>query len=173
MGKLCSGDHVGAIRRRQFLRSQLALAGGLLAGPAALIASQGTRDPATPSVEAAARRLDKFFTVSRNLLSPLPLNARIDKRVAVRLLTILNRKYDDFEHQLDQLSENPDASQRHSQAAQRIVAAWYTGVIEGKLVTFERALMYRVVADVLPVRTYCTGKPGDWASAPLPRYGEV
>ncbi|WP_226664054.1 sorbitol dehydrogenase family protein [Microbulbifer aggregans] len=166
------GD-VGAIRRRNFLFSQLALGGSLLAGPAVLLGSQEQREPSGLTVEDAEQRLDKFFTVSRNLLSPLPLDTRLDRRVAVRLLTILNRKFDDFKSQLDQLSENPDATQRQSQGAQRIVAAWYTGVIDGKLVTYERALMYRLVADVLPVRTYCTGKPGDWASAPQPRYGEV
>jgi hypothetical protein len=40
-------------------------------------------------------------------------------------------------------------------------------------VTFERALKYRITADVLPVPSYCTGRPGDWASAPVADPGRV
>ena len=150
-----------SIHRRQFVRNQLLLGGGLLVGT---VPSTGQ----SPDVDPVSQRLGKFFTLSRNLLAPLPINTRLDQRVAVRLLAILNRKYPEFARQLDEISEAPSAAERRSPVAQRIVSAWYTGVIAGQLVTFERALMYRITADVLPVRTYCDGRPGNWASPPPP-----
>ncbi|MFD1216810.1 sorbitol dehydrogenase family protein [Microbulbifer celer] len=150
------------IRRRQFLRCQLLVGGGLLAGPILPVQAQ------QPEVKNAGQRLGKFFTLSQNLLAPLPIHTQLDKRVAARLLVILNRKYPDFPQQLDKISKNPSAAEQRLPIARHIIRAWYTGVIDGQLVTFERALMYRIVSDVLPVRTYCDGRPGDWASLPQP-----
>lgn len=156
-----------SIGRRHFVHSQLLLGGCLLVGPAAALFAQQQ-----PSLDAEGR-LSKFFTLSRNLLSPLPLNTRLDSRVAVRMLAALNAQYPSFPQQLDLISEDPGAQERHSLVARLIVASWYTGVVGKQLVTFERALKYRLVSDVLPVRTYCNGRPGDWASAPRVRFGRV
>lgn len=117
-------------------------------------------------VKEARSRLSKFFAISQKLLSPLPVNTRLDQRVAARLLAALNSEYPSFPRQLDLFPDDPGYDDRHSPLAQLIVAAWYLGTVGKTLVTFERALMYRLTADMLPVPSYCTGRPGDWASAP-------
>lgn len=156
-----------SIGRRRFVHSQMLLGGCLLFGPAAL--SHGQQ---LSNLEAEGR-VAKFFVLSRNLLSPLPLNIALDKRVAVRMLAALNAVYPNFPQQLDLISEDPGGQERHSPLARLIVASWYTGVVGRQLVTFERALMYRVLSDALPVRTYCSGRPGDWADPPKLRFGSV
>ncbi len=136
-----------------------------MALPAALLRAE------PPEVREAASRLSKFYAVSQKLLSPMPVNTHLDQRVAARLLVALNSEYPSFPRQLDLLPDDPGAADRHSPVAQLIVAAWYLGTVGKTLVTFERALMYRLTADVLPVPSYCTGKPGDWASEPIPNKG--
>ncbi|MGF2508186.1 sugar dehydrogenase complex small subunit [Ralstonia pseudosolanacearum] len=51
--------------------------------------------------------------------------------------------------------------------ALRILQAWYTGVVDGTVVTYEQALMYGVVSDILVIRTYCPNRPGFWAEPPV------
>ncbi|WP_299598258.1 sugar dehydrogenase complex small subunit [uncultured Microbulbifer sp.] len=153
--------------RRRFLRTQLVLGGGLAVCPVALL-------HATPEqVKDAEQRLGKFFSVSQKLLSPLPLNTRLDERVAIRLLAALNSEYPSFPQQLDLFPDNPGPGEMDSPVALLIVSAWYLGVVGKQLVTYERALMYRLTADVLVPRSYCDGKPGAWASAPKPNLGRV
>jgi fructose 5-dehydrogenase small subunit len=131
--------------------------------PASLLQAQSSLPGA---VKEARSRLGKFFAISQKLLSPLPVNTRLDQRVAARLLAALNGEYPSFPQQLDLFPDDPGYDDRHSPVAQLIVSAWYLGTVGKTLVTFERALMYRLSADILPVPSYCTGKPGDWASAP-------
>ena len=151
---ISSGD------RRRFLRNQLLIGGGLAMCPAALLQAQPQQ------VKVTKQRLRKFFGVSQKLLSPLPLDTRLDERVAVRLLAALNSEYPSFPQQLDTFPDDPGESDKRSPVANLIVAAWFLGVVGKTLVTYERALMYRLTADVFPVRSYCVGKPGAWASAP-------
>lgn len=160
-----------SLSRRQFVRTQLLLGGllggGLVACPAALLQAQ------PQEVVEAETRLSKFFSVSRKLLTPLPLNTRLDKRVATRMLVALNREYPSFTQQLDIFPDDPGPADSDSVVARLIVSAWYLGVVGKQLVTYERALMYRLTSDVLPIRSYCAGKPGDWASAPKQKFGRV
>jgi len=158
---------VVSIGRRRFIHSQLLLGSCLFAGPAALVNAQQAAN-----IDAEGR-LSKLFNLSRKLLSPLPLNTRLDKRVAVRMLAALNAEYPSFARQLDVFPDDPGGRDRHSELARLIVASWYTGVVGKQLVTFERAIMYRLVSDALPVPSYCMGRPGDWASPPQIRFGRV
>ncbi|WP_166218865.1 sugar dehydrogenase complex small subunit [Microbulbifer sp. SH-1] len=149
------------------MRNQILLGGGLAMLPTALLQAK------PPELQDAASRLSKFYTVSQALLRPLPVNTRLDHRVAARLLAALNSEYPSFPQQLDLLPDDPGADDRYSPVAQLIVAAWFLGTVDKTLVTFERALMYRLTADIFPVPSYCTGKPGGWASAPVAYSGGV
>ena len=164
-----SEGSVVSIGRRRFVHSQLLLGGCLLAGPGATAFLHAQQAPNAD----AEQRLGKFFRLSRTLLSPLPLNTQLDRRVAVRMLAALNAEYPNFSQQLDIFPDDPGGRDRHSPVARLIIAAWYTGVVGKQLVTYERAIMYRLVSDALPVPTYCTGEPGSWASAPQLRFGRV
>lgn len=53
--------------------------------------------------------------------------------------------------------------------ALQILEAWYLGVVDGNVVTYEQALMYSVVSDTLVIRTYCPNQPGFWAEPPVER----
>ena len=156
-----------SLARRRFLRNQLLVGGGLAVSPSALLRAQ----PAP--VQDARQRLGKFFRVSQKLLAPLPLNTRLDERVAVRLLAALNSEYPSFPQQLDLFPDTPGEADKRSPVAELIIAAWFLGVVGKTLVTYERALMYRLTADLFPVRSYCVGKPGSWASAPQAKFGRV
>ncbi|WP_051687259.1 sugar dehydrogenase complex small subunit [Microbulbifer sp. HZ11] len=164
-------DDFPAADRRRFIRTQLYLGCGLLTGASSLPAVQADKLP--DSAKEAGHRLSKFFSVSQKLLHPLPVNTHIDRRVATRLLAALNSEYPSFAQQLDLLPEDPSSADRRSPVARLIVAAWYLGTVGKTLVTFERALIYRLTADALPVPSYCTGKPGDWSSAPNLKLGRV
>ena len=147
-------------QRRRFLRAQLLIGSGLAVCPAALLQAEPQQ------VIDAEHRLSKFFRVSRKLLSPLPLDTHLDERAAVRLLAALNSEYPNFAQQLDLFPDDPGDTDKRSPVAKLIIAAWFLGVVGKTLVTYERALMYRLTADVFPLRSYCVGKPGSWASAP-------
>lgn len=153
--------------RRRFLCTQLWIGGGVLVSPVTLLHAQ------PQAVKDAEYRLGKFFRVSQKLLAPLPLNTRLDERVAVRLLAALNSEYPSFPQQLDVFPDSPGDADKRSPVAKLIIAAWFLGVVGKTLVTYERALMYRLTADLFPVRTYCAGKPGSWASAPQAKFGRV
>lgn len=53
--------------------------------------------------------------------------------------------------------------------ALRILEAWYLGIVENVVVTYEEALMFGVVSDTLVIRSYCPNKPGFWADKPIER----
>lgn len=148
--------------RRRFLRRQLLFAAGM-ALPSAVL-SQAAASP----VQVA--RLDRFIGLSEAILAPLPLltlKGAVDGTIAARLMAALGGEADDFYPQLDQLDVNADShTLKNSPLARRVLAAWFTGVVGGELVSYELALKYRVAADVLPVRTYCVGRPGSWSEKP-------
>lgn len=156
-----------SLGRRQFVRTQFLVAGGLLACPAALLNAQPGQ------VREAETRLSKFFAVSQKLLHPLPVDTHLDRRVAARLLAALNREYPSFPQQLDLFPDNPGEGEQHSPLARLIIAAWFLGIVGKELVTYERAMMYRLTSDVFPVRSYCVGEPGAWAKAPEMKFGRV
>ncbi|WP_158078565.1 sugar dehydrogenase complex small subunit [Microbulbifer mangrovi] len=156
-----------SLDRRQFVRTQFLLAGGMLACPAALLNAQ------PGEVKEAETRLSKFFAVSQKLLRPLPVDTLLDRRVAARLLAALNREYPSFPQQLDLFPGDPGEGEQRSPLARLIIAAWFLGIVGKELVTYERAMMYRLTSDAFPVRSYCVGEPGSWAKAPDLKFGRV
>lgn len=138
------------ISRRRFLRTQLFLGIGALLSPALV-------PPA-----AATTRLNKFMQLSDSLLAPLQLP--LDKRVGARLLVALNNGDQGFSRRVAATQNGAELAA--SALAGPAIAAWFRGVVGDQLVTYEKALKYRVVADVMPVRTYCRARPGFWGEPP-------
>lgn len=133
------------ISRRQFVKTQLLFATALaLPAPGA----------------GGTARLSKFMQLSEHLLAPYEL----DQRIGARLLLVLNEQIDGIAELFASVSDGRQLAD--SSLTGPVIAAWFRGVAGGELVTYEKALKYRAVVDVLPVRTYCRAKPGFWAERP-------
>ncbi|QDH16764.1 sugar dehydrogenase complex small subunit [Swingsia samuiensis] len=80
---------------------------------------------------------------------------------------IITEKYSDIDAMADALRDDP----LHSFIL-RIVRAWYAGILEdgtnAQVYTFEKALMYQVSRDNIPVPTYAHNGPNYWLADPNP-----
>ncbi|CAH0447036.1 hypothetical protein LMG10661_03100 [Ralstonia syzygii subsp. syzygii] len=133
------GDDPAGLTRRQWLQGALAAAAASLAGSATLHAV----------AQAPGEPLDAFMGLSQALTARTVL----DRAVGARLLA--------------QSLAAGTLSELQQKTALRILEAWYTGVVDGTVVTYEQALMYGVVSDILVIRTYCPNQPGFWAEPPV------
>ncbi|CAJ0809530.1 Fructose dehydrogenase small subunit [Ralstonia wenshanensis] len=151
-------DTAAALTRRQWLQGTLALAAAGLAG------SQVLRAVA----QAPTESLDAFMALSQALTA----RPALDRAVGTRLLAALGKSSADFAAQLRPLAQALAAgslSEAQQKTALQILEAWYLGVVDGNVVTYEQALMYSVVSDTLVIRTYCPNQPGFWAEPPVER----
>lgn len=121
--------------------------------------------------EASPADLDKFMRVSRALTGKRHLNPVIGQRL---FGAILQRK-PDVMTQLALLQTLPAGAPSgwgapQQEIARLILQGWYLGQVgEGAdiaVVTYEKALMFDAVSDVLVIRSYCTNRPGYWAAKP-------
>lgn len=146
------------LTRRQWLQGTLAVAA------AGLVGSQVLRAVA----QAPGEPLDAFMALSQALTA----RPTLDRAVGTRLLAALGKPGSDFVAQLRPLAQSLAAgalSEAQQKTALRILEAWYLGVVDGNVVTYEQALMYSVVSDTLVIRTYCPNQPGFWAEPPVER----
>jgi len=153
-----SPDPPAGLTRRQWLQGTLALA------TAGLVGSQVLRAVA----QAPGESLDAFMALSQGLTG----RPALDRAVGTRLLAALGKSGAGFATQLRPLAQALVAgslSDAQQKAALRILEAWYLGVVDGNVVTYEQALMYGVVSDTLVIRTYCPNQPGFWAEPPVER----
>jgi len=153
-----SPDAPAGLTRRQWLQGTLALA------TAGLVGSQVLRAVA----QAPGESLDAFMALSQGLTG----RPALDRAVGTRLLAALGKSGAGFATQLRPLAQALVAgslSDAQQKAALRILEAWYLGVVDGNVVTYEQALMYGVVSDTLVIRTYCPNQPGFWAEPPVER----
>ncbi|SIO60966.1 Membrane bound FAD containing D-sorbitol dehydrogenase [Paraburkholderia phenazinium] len=144
-------------RRRQWLQGALALSVAGLAGSLTLraLADNGAAPP-----------LDAFMTLSQALTA----RSGLDRDVGARLLAALEKSAPDLAPRLPQLAgalAAGSSSARDQALALRIMEGWYLGTVDNVVVTYEEALMYRVVSDTLIIRSYCPNKPGFWAAKPV------
>lgn len=153
-----SPDTPDGLTRRAWLQGTLALAAAGLVGSQVLHAV----------AQAPGGSLDAFMALSQALTA----RPALDRAVGTRLLAALGKSGGDFAAQLRPLAQAltggslTDAQQK---TALRILEAWYLGVVDGNVVTYEQALMYGVVSDTLVIRTYCPNQPGFWAEPPVER----
>jgi len=153
-----SPDPPAGLTRRQWLQGTLALA------TAGLVGSQVLRAVA----QAPGESLDAFMALSQGLTG----RPALDRAVGTRLLAALGKSGAGFATQLRPLAQALVAgslSDAQQKAALRILEAWYLGVVDGNVITYEQALMYGVVSDTLVIRTYCPNQPGFWAEPPVER----
>jgi hypothetical protein len=147
--------------RRQWLQGALALSAAGLIGSTTLYALADT--------PAGGDDLGAFMTLSQALSDKTGL----DQIVGGRLYNALLAKTPDLASRIPPIARalaagTPlDAGQEAT--ALRILEAWYTGIVDGQVITFEGALMFGVVADTLVIRSYCPNKPGFWAQKPIER----
>ncbi|MHA6830662.1 sugar dehydrogenase complex small subunit [Ralstonia pseudosolanacearum] len=150
------GDDPPSLTRRRWLQGALAAATAGLAGSATLYAV----------AQAPGEPLDAFMGLSQALTA----RPALDRAVGARLLAALQQASAGFAAQFRPLAQALAAgtvSGPQQETALRILQAWYTGVVDGTVVTYEQALMYGVVSDILVIRTYCPNRPGFWAEPPV------
>ncbi|MFJ3051591.1 sugar dehydrogenase complex small subunit [Pseudomonas nitroreducens] len=154
--------------RRRLLAVACASAalGGVLLSPAAR-----TWAALTPQ---AATELDEFMTLSQRLTG----RSNLDPRIGERLFGVLAQRdtalRQSLAELLDRLGDAPATwNERQQWLARQILGGWYLGQIgddtSATVVTYEQALMFRAVDDVLVIRSYCPNKPGFWAAQPTER----
>ncbi|MGU7770599.1 sugar dehydrogenase complex small subunit [Burkholderia sp. MR1-5-21] len=154
-----ASDAAGGITRRQWLQGALALTAAGLTGSLALKALADNP---------AAAPLDTFMTLSEALTGKKPLNRLVGERLMQALQKGSFTTADSLSQLAGALSAgtlNPD----QEGLALKILEAWYLGVVDNVVITYEEALMYGVVSDTLVIRTYCPNKPGFWAEKPIER----
>lgn len=158
-------------KRRQMLHGMLAIATAAAAGSATLRAfarasSAASVSPAaSPDAAVSGDLLDHFIAVSQALTA----RTTLDRGVAARMLDAVGKAAPAFPEQLRQLAAalvRGTLDARQEALALRILGGWYMGVVDNRVVTYEQALMFDVVADVLVIRSYCPEKPGFWATPP-------
>lgn len=147
--------------RRHWLQGALALSAAGLVGSTTLSALADT--------PAGSNDLAAFMTLSQALSG----KTELDPVVGGRLYGALQTKTPDLASRIPPIARALasgaalDAGQEST--ALHILEAWYTGIVDGQVITYEDALMFRVVADTLVIRSYCPNKPGFWAEKPVER----
>jgi hypothetical protein len=154
-----ANDAAAGITRRQWLQGALALTAAGLTGSLALKALADS-----PS----AAPLDTFMTLSEALTGKKGLSRVIGERLLQALQKDSLKTADSLPQLAGALSAgtlNPD----QEALALKILEAWYLGIVDNVVITYEEALMFGVVSDTLVIRSYCPNKPGFWADKPIER----
>ena len=142
--------------RRRWLQGALALTAAGLTGSLTLKALAD---------DSAAAPIDAFMTLSQSLTA----RSSLDRDVGTRLLTALQKSTPDLAQQLPKLAGalaagSADAAQQA--LALKIMEAWYLGTVDNAVITYEQALMYPPIADVIVMPSFARGVPGYWAQPP-------
>ncbi|WP_145570474.1 sugar dehydrogenase complex small subunit [Yersinia bercovieri] len=128
-------------------------------------------DAFAASTQTSPLNLEKFMLVSRALTGKRQLNGQIGQRI----YQILLGKIGGFDQKLALLQLLPAGEPAQwpplqQQIARQILQGWYIGVIgegaDAAVISFENALMFDAVSDVLVIRSYCPNRPGYWAAKP-------
>ncbi|WP_145577175.1 sugar dehydrogenase complex small subunit [Yersinia mollaretii] len=128
-------------------------------------------DAFAASTQTSPQNLERFMLVSRALTGKRQLNGQIGQRI----YQILLGKIGGFDQKLALLQPLPAGEPAQwpplqQQIARQILQGWYIGVIgegaDATVISFENALMFDAVSDVLVIRSYCPNKPGYWAAKP-------
>lgn len=147
------------ITRRQWLQCALALTAAGLTGSLALRALAD--NPGTAP-------LDTFMTLSEALTGKKGLSRVLGERF-LQALQKGSFKATDGLSQLAGALASGSLSPDQEASALTILEAWYLGIIDNVVITYEEALMFSVVSDTLVIPSYCPNKPGFWAEKPIER----
>ncbi|WDD92084.1 sorbitol dehydrogenase family protein [Burkholderia sp. FERM BP-3421] len=146
--------------RRQWLQGALALTATGLAGSLALKALADNP---------GAAPLDTFMTLSTSLTGKTDLSRAVGERLLQALQKGSFQTADSLPALAGVLASGNALSADQEALALRILEAWYLGVVDNVVITYEEALMFGVVSDTLVIRSYCPNKPGFWADKPIER----
>lgn len=162
-----SEAHLPLSRRRLLaVACASAAVGGVLLSPAGR-----TWAALTPQAEA---ELSSFMTLSQRLTG----RSNLDPRIGLRLFEALAQRDTALKQSLAELQtrlgDSPASwGERQQWLARQILGGWYLGMIgddeHATVVSYENALMFKAVDDVLVIRSYCPNKPGFWAAQPIER----
>ncbi|MFW5389047.1 sugar dehydrogenase complex small subunit [Yersinia sp. 2542 StPb PI] len=128
-------------------------------------------DAFAASTQTSPQNLERFMLVSRALTGKRQLNVQIGQRI----YQVLLGKIGGFDQKLSLLQPLPAGEPQQwpplqQQIARQILQGWYVGVIgegtDAAVISYENALMFDAVSDVLVIRSYCPNKPGYWAVKP-------
>ncbi|MGI4985650.1 MAG: sugar dehydrogenase complex small subunit [Janthinobacterium lividum] len=153
----------GSATLRAFAQTPAAAASTVASSTAAVATA------ATSETDASASLLEHFIAVSQALTA----RTTLDSGVAARMLDAVGKAAPAFPEQLRQLAAalvRGTLDARQEALALRILGGWYMGVVDNQVVTYEQALMFDIVADVLVIRSYCPEKPGFWATPPQEKH---
>lgn len=110
--------------------------------------------------------LKAFMAVSQQLTAKAVLSVEVGER----LLLAFTQLQPNFALALlplqQALQANTTLNVEQLGLKKQILQAWYTGLVNDQVVVYERALMFEAVKPILPIRSYCQGKPGFWARKP-------
>ncbi|WP_175689072.1 sugar dehydrogenase complex small subunit [Burkholderia anthina] len=152
-------EAVSGITRRQWLQGALALTAAGLTGSLALRAL--ANDPGTAP-------LDTFMTLSEALTGKKGLS-RVTGERFLQALQKGSLKAADGLSQLAGALASGSLTPDQEALALKILGAWYIGIVDNVVITYEEALMFSVVSDTLVIPSYCPKKPGFWAEKPIER----
>lgn len=150
-------DAPPGVTRREWLYGALVLSVASLAGALTLNASLADIPSSKP--------LDTFMTLSEALTGKKGLSRVVGERLMQALLKGPLKTTDN----LSQLAGALFAGQLNPNREAHLLAileAWYLGVVDNVVITYEEALMFSAVSDTLVIRSYCPDKPGFWADKP-------
>lgn len=154
------------ISRRKFLFTALSLAALAVVDPLAVVhAAQGNAG------------LDTFMQVSKRISKE-----SLDPVTGAALYQALRQEDQDFDASLDQLAkqiaakpgmtiealaENLDKTKQTAlrDTLNKVVSAWYLGVVGFRTYAYESALMFRLTDDVLSPPSYVRRGPLYWADS--------
>lgn len=128
-------------------------------------------DAFAASTQTSPQHFERFMLVSRALTGKRQLNTQ----VGLRLYQVLLGKIGGFDQKLALLQPLPGGEPQQwpplqQQIARQILQGWYVGVMgegtDAVVISYENALMFDAVSDVLVIRSYCPNKPGYWAAKP-------
>jgi fructose 5-dehydrogenase small subunit len=163
--------------------SRRALLGGMAAFHAALcVRLAGAQVPAHGPID-----LDGFLALSEAVTGHAGLDPVLGRRVWEAVVSMDGGdRLERLRATLAETAPEPGAlaealGEEEMETVRRLLQGWYLGRIEADedvwvLTGFERTLMGRVTADILPLPSYCGGAMGFWAEPPevadLPLDGE-
>jgi len=142
--------------------------GGMIALQALALARIAQAQPALPSRTGPIAPED-FMALSQHLTGHDALSPTLGGRIFAVLADTgqsqaLQALYDTAS------DATPDVTADQGDLLRRILHGWYLGriEIEGRthLTGYEHTLMGRVTTDILPLRSFCGGTMGFWASPP-------
>ncbi|WP_323120400.1 sugar dehydrogenase complex small subunit [Burkholderia alba] len=155
-----AANAASGITRRQWLQGALALTAAGLAGSLALKALADSPGGAP---------LDAFMTLSQSLTGKTGLSRAVGERLLQALQKGSFQIADSLPQLAGALASGGALTSDQEALALRILEAWYLGIVDNVVITYEEALMFGVVSDTLVIRSYCPNKPGFWADKPIER----